>query len=277
MPIDNSWIDSPRHSPHYKQGLESFIEMCERVIKNHDEVRCPCTKCKNSGLKTMAEMKYHLRINSFWKEYTKWTYHRDTTPIAEVNDVVPQDGMLNVIEDIRGERMEEDTYLNQENSNGDSSGVVDDFEDLVKEAETELYPGCTKFSSIDFLARLLNIKDTYHLQNEAVDRLLSLLQESMPEGNKIPPSYYVAKKTFKKIGLAYEMIDVCTNDCALFWKENESLQNCPVCNESRWVDKDTKGTKVARKVLRYFPLTPRLRRLYCSRHIYNTHYSILAR
>ncbi|XP_035845905.1 uncharacterized protein LOC110943758 [Helianthus annuus] len=214
----------------------------------------------------MAEIKYHLRINSFWKEYTSWTYHRDTTPIAQVNDVAPQDGMVNVIEDIRGERMEEDTYLNQENSNGDSSGVVDDFEDLIKEAETELYPGCTKFSSIDFLAKLLNIKDTYHFQNEGVDRLLSLLRESMPEGNKIPPSYYVAKKTFKKIGLAYEMIDVCTNDCALFWKENESLQNCPVCNESRWVDKDTKGTKVARKVLRYFPLTPRLRRLYCSRH-----------
>ncbi|XP_022003765.1 uncharacterized protein LOC110901234 [Helianthus annuus] len=214
----------------------------------------------------MAEMKYHLRINSFWKEYTKWTYHGDTATIAEVSDVTPQDGMGNVIEDIRGERMEEDTYLNQENSNGDSSGVVDDFEDLVKEVETELYPGCTKYSSIDFLAKLLNIKDTYHLQNEAVDRILSLLRESMLEGNKIPPSYYVAKKTFKKFGLAYEMIDVCTNDCALFWKENESLQNCPVCNESRRVDKDTKGTNVARKVLRYFPLTPRLRRLYCSRN-----------
>ncbi|XP_021979379.1 uncharacterized protein LOC110875489 [Helianthus annuus] len=215
----------------------------------------------------MAEMKYHLRINSFWKKYTKWTYHGEMTLIAVVNDVAPQDGIGNVIEDIRGERMEEDTYLNQENSNGDSSGVVDDFEDMVKEVETELYPGCTKYSSIDFLAKLMNIKDMYHLPNEAVDRILSLLQDSMPEGNKIPLSYYVAKKTFKKIGLAYEMIDVCTNDCALFWKENESLQNCPVCNESRWVDKDTKGTKVARKVLRYFPLTPRLRRLYCSRHI----------
>ncbi|KAJ9567086.1 hypothetical protein OSB04_003052 [Centaurea solstitialis] len=49
-------------------------------------------------------------------------------------------------------------------------------------------------------------------------------------------------------------------------REHAALQSCPVCNESRWVDKNTKGKKVAHKVLRYFPLTPRLRRLYCSRH-----------
>ena len=177
----------------------------------------------------MALMKRHLRISSFWKDYTKWTHHGETTPVAGVDDVAPQDGMGNVIEDVRGERMEEDTYLNQQNSNGDSGGVRDDFEDLVKEAETELYPGCTKYSSIDFLAKLMNVKDTYHLTNEAFDRILFLLRDSMPEGNMIPPSYYVAKKTFKKIGLAYEMIDVCTNDCALFWKENEFLQNCPIC------------------------------------------------
>ena len=159
MPIDKSWIDSPRHSPHYKQGLESFIKMCERVIKNHNEVRCPCNVCKNSGLIDMALMKRHLRISSFWKDYTKWTHHGETTPVAGVDDVAPQDGMGNVIEDVRGERMEEDTYLNQQNSNGDSGGVRDDFEDLVKEAETELYPDCTKYSSIDFLAKLMNVKE----------------------------------------------------------------------------------------------------------------------
>ncbi|KAL7603049.1 hypothetical protein Lser_V15G18904 [Lactuca serriola] len=41
---------------------------------------------------------------------------------------------------------------------------------------------------------------------------------------------------------------------------------CPVCNESQWVDENTKGKKVAHKVLRYFPVTPRLQCLYCSRH-----------
>ncbi|XP_022040029.1 uncharacterized protein LOC110942563 [Helianthus annuus] len=265
MPIDKSWIDSPLQSAHYQQGLKSFIAMCERVLPNHNEVRCPCSKCKCSGLTTITKMKLHLGRMVFWKDYIKWDYHGEKSrpAVVEVDNVVPQEGMENVIEDIRGERMEEDTDRNLEMSGGESNGVDDDFEDIIKDVESELYPGCTKFSSLDFLAKLMNLKETSHWTNTSFDGLLKILQESMPVGNKIPPTHYVVKKKFKKIGLDYEMIDACVNDCALFWKEHESLQNCPVC---RWVDKDTKGTKVARKVLRYFPLTPRLRRLYCSRH-----------
>ncbi|KAD5318213.1 hypothetical protein E3N88_18159 [Mikania micrantha] len=50
-----------------------------------------------------------------------------------------------------------------------------------------------------------------------------------------------------------------------FLKKNALMQNCPICNESRWVDKNTKEKKVPQKVLRYFPLTSRLRRKYSSR------------
>ena len=73
-------------------------------------------------------------------------------------------------------------------------------------------------------------------------------------------------KNTEKIGLGYEAIHVCKNDCALFWKEYKSWQHCPTCKESRWVDKNTKGKKVAHKVLRYFPVGARLRCLYSSRH-----------
>ncbi|KAI3725457.1 hypothetical protein L1987_65245 [Smallanthus sonchifolius] len=170
--------------------------------------------------------------------------------------------MAGVIEDI----MEEETNLDEGNSGTESSGVCDNFEDLLKEVQSELYPGCTNFSSLDFLAKLMHIKVKNKWTNSSFDELLELLRSSNQEGNKILASHYLAKKTLKKIGLGYESIHVCKNDCALFWKEHHSLQNCPVCNESRWVDSNTKGKKVAHKVLRYFPLTPRLRRLYCSRH-----------
>ncbi|KAD7477801.1 hypothetical protein E3N88_00937 [Mikania micrantha] len=48
-------------------------------------------------------------------------------------------------------------------------------------------------------------------------------------------------------------------------KENSLMQNCPDCNKSIWVDKNTKGKKVAQKVLRYFPLTSHLRQRFSSR------------
>ncbi|GJV72793.1 hypothetical protein Tco_1492788 [Tanacetum coccineum] len=69
------------------------------------------------------------------------------------------------------------------------------------------------------------------------------------------------------IGLGYESIHACEHDCCLFRGEvNKDLQFCPVCNTSRWKDSDTPGKKVPRKVLRYFPIIPRLQRLYKSRH-----------
>ena len=45
------------------------------------------------------------------------------------------------------------------------------------------------------------------------------------------------------------------------------MQLCPICKSSRCVEKRTSyGNKVSKKVLRYFPVTSRLKRLYSSRH-----------
>lgn len=60
-------------------------------------------------------------------------------------------------------------------------------------------------------------------------------------------------------------IHACKYDCALFWKENANLENCLICKEPRYKLNDGKGKKIPYKILRYFPLTPRLQRLYMSR------------
>ncbi|GJY59354.1 zinc finger, PHD-type containing protein [Tanacetum coccineum] len=71
----------------------------------------------------------------------------------------------------------------------------------------------------------------------------------------------------RNLGLGYESIHACINDCCLFWKENKFEENCPVCGKSRWKNKSTKGKNVPKKVLHYFPLTHRLRRMYNFIHI----------
>ena len=43
------------------------------------------------------------------------------------------------------------------------------------------------------------------------------------------------------------------------------LENFPRCNELRYKINDGKGKKIPQKILRYFPLTPRLKRLYFSK------------
>ncbi|KAL3651955.1 hypothetical protein CASFOL_004957 [Castilleja foliolosa] len=44
----------------------------------------------------------------------------------------------------------------------------------------------------------------------------------------------------------------------------EKLEACPVCQTSQWKVNDNVGKKIPHKILRYFPLKPRLQRLFMS-------------
>ncbi|WOH15038.1 hypothetical protein DCAR_0934571 [Daucus carota subsp. sativus] len=80
----------------------------------------------------------------------------------------------------------------------------------------------------------------------------------------------------RDLRLDYQKIHACPKDCMLFWAENEKLESCKTCGTSRWKVVDNKNTsvenrdsskeyKIPAKVLRYFPLKPRLERMFlCS-------------
>ena len=51
-----------------------------------------------------------------------------------------------------------------------------------------------------------------------------------------------------------------------FWKEYSNYETCPICKHSRWIKRTGKGKKIPHKVLWYFPLKGRLRRLFSSWH-----------
>jgi len=52
----------------------------------------------------------------------------------------------------------------------------------------------------------------------------------------------------------------------LFRNENAGKDHCPVCEASRWKDPEKK--KIPAKVLRHFPLIPRLQRLFVSKKLF---------
>ena len=75
------------------------------------------------------------------------------------------------------------------------------------------------------------------------------------------------KKTLNALGMEYEKIHARPNDCMLYRNEWRDASSCPTCGMSRWkVNKagvrNTKG--VPAKVLWYFPLIPRFRRMFQS-------------
>lgn len=98
---------------------------------------------------------------------------------------------------------------------------------------------------------------------------LEAFKDILPEEDCLPKSTTQAKKIIDDLGLTYEKIDACPNDCMLFWKDTSQLNVCSRCSASRYkVNKDDDGVskQVSAKVLRYFPLIPRLKRWYMSKH-----------
>ncbi|XP_049382842.1 uncharacterized protein LOC125847219 [Solanum stenotomum] len=168
-----------------------------------------------------------------------------------------------------------------EGSRGKAEGVYDGtnedakkFYNLVDEASQELYPGCTGFSKLSFTLRLYLLKCLHGWRNESFTSLLELLKEVMPELN-IPPSYNKTKSMFKNLGLDYEKIDACPNDCMLYRNDHKDDEFCHTCGASRYikspeVDSELEPSKkqhqVSAKTLRHLPLIPRLKRLFmCSK------------
>ncbi|XP_055960112.1 uncharacterized protein LOC130014962 [Mercurialis annua] len=69
---------------------------------------------------------------------------------------------------------------------------------------------------------------------------LELFKDALPRGETLPSSSY---------------------------EENENLDTCPTCKAPRWKLGFGKRKKVAQKILRHFPLVPRLQRLFMSKDI----------
>ena len=72
--------------------------------------------------------------------------------------------------------------------------------------------------------------------DESFNALLGLLKDVLPDGEKLPPSYYQTKKIVEGLGLKYEKIHVCPNDCMLFRNElaDKKVNECSICGASRW-------------------------------------------
>ncbi|XP_073358965.1 uncharacterized protein [Aegilops tauschii subsp. strangulata] len=151
------------------------------------------------------------------------------------------------------------------------------FFELLKEAKKELYPGCKDFTKLSFIVKLYQIKCVSGMTNRACDLVLQMFTHVLPKGHCIPTNLAKVRKVIRDLGLYYKKIHACVTNCVLFRNEHADAEECPVCHASRWKstpasDEDNASSHkskkpVPQKVLRYFPLIPRLQRLYMTEHM----------
>ena len=149
--------------------------------------------------------------------------------------------------------------------------VVDDdyekYDRLLQEAQTPLYPDSEE-TVLGAVLKAMELKVDNEWTDNSINRLCTYINGLLPKKHKFPLTYTRIKGILKDIGLGYQTIDACEYNCALFYKDNAKLDFCPKCHTSRWVsyEEGKNESKIARKVLRYFSLTLRLKRLYMSPH-----------
>ena len=99
-----------------------------------------------------------------------------------------------------------------------------------------LYPGA-KHSKLSSLMRLYNVKGNYGWSDKGFSALLEVFVDILPNNNTLPKSMYEVKKTMKVLGLEYEKIHACPNDCILYRNEFADLAECSNCGASRYKKK----------------------------------------
>lgn len=253
----------------YETGVDSFLNFAFQKLGT-TEIRCPCTKCLNVESGNRDKVRNHLLVYGIVKRYTFWYHHGERfdepqSMSANVdNDTKEsQDGILDILRDLY-------PNVNDISPSHDATCVEEPndeakrFYSLLKDSQDPVYEGC-KSSRMSALLKLLHIKTLGRWSNESFSMLLEFLKSDLlPKGSKLPDSYYESKKILKDLGLSYQKIDACINDCMLYWRENEELNACKFCGASRWKsdkrngeDKCKKnGKKIPQKTLRYFPLKP---------------------
>ncbi|XP_042951411.1 uncharacterized protein LOC122287225 [Carya illinoinensis] len=279
--MDKCWMHLPNslRSPAYAEGVNTFLNLARNHSGGSDRIRCPCRSCCNTLFLPIFDVETHLFMKGINLNYTQWIFHGeeetrtfnddDDDSVADYADDCIDD-MDHMLDDIRA-----GTFVDvpQDHSNPLPTGgsIPDPFpssssEQLLEDARRPLFIGCTKFTKLSFIVKLLHIKILGGWSIKLFDMLLNLLRTAFPD-SELPHSYEQSKSLERGLGMNYHKIHACPNDCILFWKENANLNECPTCKASRWVPNRHRARLIPQKVLRHFPLKPRLQRLFMTTNI----------
>ncbi|XP_057450446.1 uncharacterized protein LOC130742359 [Lotus japonicus] len=202
--MDKSWIEMPRNTMAYEEGVKRFIDFAFERSSIEGKIICPCPRCEFRKRQTRDEVYDHLICKQLPKGYTFWFDHGETmnnspqnVPNSVEQTMVDEDPIQNMINGAFGVDMHHGEESNEDVPDGE--GVIPDatqerhetrdFYDLARDGEQPLYEGCTKYSKLSFLVKLYHIKTLCGVTDKAMTMILELLHDAF-EHAKIPSSFY---------------------------------------------------------------------------------------
>ena len=147
-------------------------------------------------------------------------------------------------------------------ANGEAHHILAAQRILEENSNTLLFAG-SRLSSLSATMILLQCCRTHKCTSAFITELLTIIRSAiLPEINTLPASEYAATKPMQKLGLEHVDIDVCPNGCMLYCRGDQQRDTCSKPNSGAPRFKRVGASHVPHKVLRFFPIIPRLQRLY---------------
>ncbi|XP_026452259.1 uncharacterized protein LOC113352677 [Papaver somniferum] len=272
--MNKDWGEVP-----YQNAVKKFVELAHEKLGNPSKFSCPYVDCKNlaAPLPT-GTIHMHFLKRGMDPTYTEWVLHGEK--VSNFNNIREEGATrqrtfyqmwtdANVEGDVEPGKGVCEPRQDEGLQNHDE-GLLNE----IEEADFPLYPDCTTHTKISMTTELYRQKTVNGLSRRAFVDLLKTIGSVLPQGHCLPKSTYEVKKLLKAFQLTYEKIHACQNDCCLFRNDLKDADACPKCHYSRWKEDtsnmddahmiDDPKKKIPVKVLRYFPIVPRLRRLYKS-------------
>lgn len=250
-----------RLSPEYENGVKKFIDFALEHANNTNRIRCPCIRCC-VDIVTVEVLKSHLFINGIDRSYTTWIWHCESArEYIPINSEDKKDDERDELDSNESDKLEDMMHDVEENF----MDCPHLFERLKSDAEKPLYASCSKFTRLSVVLRLYNLKAGNGWSDKSFTALLELLKDMLPKDNELPNRTYDANKILCSMGMNYERIHACPNDCILYRKDYEGSESCLVCSVSRYkLNKNNSERKkgIPAKVLWYLPVIPRFKRMF---------------
>jgi len=253
-----------RASTEWQQKITDYLQSTFGGSPRGGTPPCPCAACCSVNYLKQSDVQRHLLRKGFDDNYI-----RDQENTCEGSaydddggggDTSDRAGTVQLLQSlIRGSIHGE---LQEEQPNEKAKKFLE----LLEEARKELFPGCTEATQVSFIVKMFQLKCMFGCSNACLEFVLELFLLVLPKGHCMPDSLEKIRKVVRDLGLNYEKIHACYNDCVLFRGEYEKLDICPKCKETRWKGYEKQETagnggsrkRAPRKILRYFPLIPRL-------------------
>jgi hypothetical protein len=200
----DGWRKNGTHSREWVDKTNRFIEHAFS-LSNTRIARCPCSKCRNGLSHDKKNVSIHICRFGYRPGYEVWVHHGEEVPRNEpVAEDVVTDEMINAICPEFEADFEDPPILE-----------VQKFFELLKASEEVVHKRTTMYV-LSFVIGLMAIKSKFVFSNNWYKELLKLFSDVLLANHKVPRDMYQSKKLLNGLGMDYEKIDVCQDNCMLF-------------------------------------------------------------